>query len=121
IRHADELSTTKVPTSAKRGAHSSEVAPPAEKTAISGFNATAVSRPITSYSLPFTVTFFPTDLSEATGRSSSNAISNSSITRQISCPTKPVIPTIANFILIQIIFLNYGGQRYDIPGHSFFL
>jgi hypothetical protein len=44
IRQAELLSTTKHPASANFGAHSVEVAPPAEKMAKSGFIATASAK-----------------------------------------------------------------------------
>ena len=46
ILQAEELSITTVPISANFGAHSREVPPPAEKIAISGFNAIASSIPM---------------------------------------------------------------------------
>ena len=51
IRHAEELSTTVVPTSANLGAHSNEVSPPAENKAISGFAFTASCKLTILYSL----------------------------------------------------------------------
>ena len=53
IRHAEELSTTVVPTAAKRGAHSLETLPPAEKIAMSARASTASAMPMTLYSFPF--------------------------------------------------------------------
>jgi len=47
ILQAEELSITVVPTAANFGAHSNEVPPPAENKAISGFEATAVSKSTT--------------------------------------------------------------------------
>ena len=43
IRHALELSTTRVPTAANFGAHSNDILPPAENNAISGAAETACS------------------------------------------------------------------------------
>src|SRR4051812_35919026 len=67
ILQADELSTTVIPASANFGAHSSEVLPPAEKTAICGLAAIASFMESTLYFFPLNSTSFPTDLSEATG------------------------------------------------------
>ena len=52
ILQAEELSITTVPTSANLGAYSREVLPPAEKMAISGFIAIAVSIETMLNSLP---------------------------------------------------------------------
>ena len=55
-RHAEELSITLVPTSAKRGAHSKEMLPPAENNAKLGFLDTASSIEIMVNSLSLNVT-----------------------------------------------------------------
>src|SRR5450755_1599130 len=70
ILQAEELSTTVIPAAANFGAHSSEVAPPAEKSAIAGLAAIASVALTTDHSLFLKLTFFPTDFSEATGISS---------------------------------------------------
>src|SRR6185503_5334026 len=67
ILQADELSMTVMPASAKRGAHSREVDPPAEKRARAGFALMASCMPITLYFFPLKFISFPTDLSDATG------------------------------------------------------
>src|SRR5690606_19165322 len=102
ILQAEELSITVVPTSAKRGAHSREVLPPAEKSAKSGFWRTASSRLTTSYSLSLKEIIFPTDLSEATGSSSVTGKFLSASTFNITWPTIPVAPTTAIFIQFKV-------------------
>src|SRR4029079_3987296 len=67
ILHAEELSMTVIPASANFGAHSSEVVPPAENKATSGFAAMASVMLTTLYDLPLNETSLPTDFSEATG------------------------------------------------------
>ena len=52
IRQAEELSMTTVQTSANFGAHSNEMLPPAENSAISGAIDTAVESPKTSKLFP---------------------------------------------------------------------
>src|SRR5919112_1403284 len=70
ILHALELSITVIPASANFGAHSSDVLPPAENKATSGFAAIASVMLTTLYCLPLNSISLPTDLSEATGISS---------------------------------------------------
>src|SRR6185312_17508857 len=110
ILQADELSMTVVPTSANLGAHSSEVLPPAENKAISGFFAIASVMVTTLYLLPRNVTSIPFDLSEATGINSSTGKLRSSSTFIIVLPTKPVAPTTATFISV----LKLELQKYYI-------
>ncbi|MNE80758.1 hypothetical protein D3C80_1773580 [compost metagenome] len=98
MRHADELSITVVPTSAKRGASANEVLPPAENNAISGLIEIAVSMFTTAYFLPLNVISLPTLFSEATGINSVNGKLRSSNTFNITVPTRPVAPTTAIFI-----------------------
>ena len=93
------------PTSANLGAYSSEVEPPAEKIAISGFIEIAVSIETMSYCLLLKVIFFPTDFSDATGINSVIGRFLSSKTFNITWPTIPVAPTTAIFI-IEIV-LNF--------------
>src|SRR5690606_9101911 len=95
-----ELSITVVPAAANFGAHSSDVEPPAENSAISGFAATASARLITEYSFPLKEIFLPTDFSDATIKSSDIGKFLSSYTWSITPPTIPVAPTTAIFILI---------------------
>src|SRR6201993_1382316 len=102
IRHADELSTTVVPTSANRGAWANEVLPPAENIARSGFCFIASSTETTLYFLPLNSTSLPTLFSEATGINSVTGKLRSARTCNILVPTNPVAPTTATFIL----FLN---------------
>ena len=52
MRQAEELSITVVPAAANFGAHSKEVAPPAENNATSGCISTAVLNPTTVNSFP---------------------------------------------------------------------
>ena len=61
---------TVVPAAANFGAHSSEVSPPAENKAISGFAATAVSNPMIVCIFPSNLISFPTDRYEATNSNS---------------------------------------------------
>ena len=98
MRQAEELSTTVVPASANRGAHSSDVSPPAEKIAMSGRMAMACCMPVTLCVLPRNVTSFPMERSLATGISSETGKSLSSNTCNIFLPTRPVAPTTATFI-----------------------
>src|SRR5690606_25750341 len=67
LLQAEELSITVVPFLANLGAHSKEVSPPAEKSAMSGFWSTACCKLITLYSLSPKLIVLPTDLSDATG------------------------------------------------------
>src|SRR3954465_4584699 len=71
ILHAEELSMTVMPASANFGAHSSDVLPPAEKIATAGLAAMASCILTTLYFFPLNSTSLPTDLSDATGISSS--------------------------------------------------
>ena len=100
MRQCDELSTTRHPTSANFGASSAEVLPPAEKSARSGRAAIASSALTTVHSLPWNVIFLPTDLAEATGRSSVTGKFFSARTSSILVPTNPVAPTTATFIVV---------------------
>src|SRR5579875_3392158 len=67
MRQALLLSITVTPASAHLGAHSSDVPPPAENSATSGFAAMASVMETTLYFLPLKSISFPTDFSEATG------------------------------------------------------
>src|SRR5215475_7577612 len=99
MRQAEELSTTVIPAAANFGAHSREVLPPAEKRARAGFAAIALSALTTVYFFPLNSTCFPTDFSEATGRSSVTGKFLSARTCNILVPTRPVAPTTATFIV----------------------
>ncbi|MNX44388.1 hypothetical protein D3C86_748720 [compost metagenome] len=103
ILHADELSITVVPAAANFGAHSNEVSPPAEKTAISAFISTAVCIPTTLYFVPLYSISFPTDLSDATGINSVTGKFLSAKTLSITSPTIPVAPTTAILIFIFLV------------------
>src|SRR3569833_1008717 len=110
MRQADELSTTVVPASANNGACASEVFPPAEKRARSGFCFIASSTETTLYCLPLNVTCLPTLFSEATGINSVTGKLRSARTCNILVPTNPVAPTTATFIFLVVndtYFLNY--------------
>src|SRR6185295_13966759 len=98
ILHADELSTTVMPASANFGAHSSEVPPPAEKIATSGFAAIPSCMLTTLYFFPLNSTSLPTDLSEATGMISDTGKFLSASIWSIFEPTRPVAPITATFI-----------------------
>ncbi len=98
IRQQEELSTTRQPAAAKRGASSREAAAPAEKIASDGRRAMASSALTTVQGSPRKTTVFPTDRSEATGISSSTGNCLSSRTWIIRVPTSPVAPTTATII-----------------------
>jgi hypothetical protein len=98
IRQAEELSITVVPASANRGAISFDMLPPAEKMAIAGLAAMASSMPITVSSRPLKLQADPTDLSEATTKTSSAGKFLSARIFKISPPTRPVAPTTAIFM-----------------------
>ena len=100
ILHAEELSMTVVPTAANFGAHSSDVFPPAEKSAICGFIAIAVAIETILKVLLRNEISFPTERSDATGINSVTGKFLSSNTFNITCPTIPVAPTTATFIRI---------------------
>ena len=105
IRHAPELSITVMPASANCGAHSSEVFPPAEKSASAGFAAIASFIPTTPYFFPLKLISFPTDLSEATGISSVTGKFLSARICNIFVPTRPVAPTTATFMCSRLFLI----------------
>ena len=98
IRQALELSITVIPAAANFGAHSSDVPPPAENNASTGFASMASCIPITLYFFPLNSISLPTDLSEATGNNSVTGKFLSANTCNIFVPTRPVAPTTATFI-----------------------
>ena len=98
MRQALLLSITVHPASAKRGAHSSEVPPPALNSAISGRAATASSISITGTCFPRKCTVAPTLRALATGSSSRTGKPRSSSTFSMTPPTSPVAPTTATFM-----------------------
>src|SRR5688572_16375068 len=100
ILQADELSITVVPAPANFGEYSSEVVPPAEKSANLGFWRIASSIEITLWLTPQNSTVVPTLFAEATGKNSVTSTFLSSNTFIITLPTIPVAPTTA-------IFINY--------------
>ena len=97
MRHALLLSTTVVPTSANRGAHSKLKSPPAEKRATCGFWAKASSIDTTFTSFPRNVTVLPTERCDATGNNVAMGKFRASNTANIVRPTMPVAPTTATF------------------------
>ena len=98
IRHALELSITVMPAAANRGAHSSDVFPPAEKSASAGFAVIASSIPTMLYFFPLKFISLPIDFSEATGIRSVTGKFLSARICNIFVPTRPVAPTTATFI-----------------------
>ena len=97
MRQALLLSTTVVPTSANRGAHSKLKSPPAEKRATCGFWAKASSMDTTSTSSPRNVTVLPTERADATGNKVATGKLRASNTESMVRPTMPVAPTTATF------------------------
>src|SRR4051794_3349960 len=93
IRQAEELSTTRTPASANRGASAREVVAPAEKTAMSSPLGSAFSASSTTTSRSPQVRVVPADRAEAKNRSSPTGKSRSSRTWRITAPTWPVAPT----------------------------
>src|SRR5580698_2965419 len=106
ILHADELSITVIPAAANFGASVSDVPPPAENSATSGFAAIASSALTTLYFFPLYSTSLPIDFSEATGNNSVTGKFLSASTCNILVPTNPVAPTTATFILIFYLVNN---------------
>src|SRR5579871_1076310 len=103
ILHAEELSITVIPAAANFGAHSSDVPPPAENKATSGFAAIASVALTTLNFFPLNSTSLPMDLSEATGNNSVTGKFLSASTCNILVPTNPVAPTTATFILVYLM------------------
>ena len=101
-RHAEELSTTTAPASTKRGARVLEVAPPAEKIAMS-IPAPALSAPVRSAlsasstvrSRPAYCTVEPALRAEAKARMARWGTARSASRVSITRPTWPVAPTTA--------------------------
>ncbi len=92
IRHLEELSTTIAPASTNRGAHSPDVAPPAEKIArskpwIVSSDSGWTTRPPSSSR--------PAERSDANGTISRAGNARSRRSRSITVPTCPVAPTTA--------------------------
>ena len=95
ILKADELSITTAPDLAATGANSFEMLPPALKRAMStSLNEFDVNY-LTGIALPWKGNTFPTDLADANSVSFLTGKSLFSKHWIISCPTAPVIPTIA--------------------------
>ena len=114
IRQREELSTTTAPAAAKRGAHSPEVAPPAENS--------AMSKPwIDSSSKPWTTggrrrAPCPTERAEAKGTTSRAGNCRSRSSASISVPTCPVAPTTATRYPSALTRSGYrgAGARYGL-------
>ena len=113
IRQQEELSTTRHPMAAKRGASFRETAAPAEKRAICGRAARAVSALTTGTSEPEKRTVRPTDRSEATGNNSDTGNCLSSNIFRITVPTSPVAPTTATFISAPPVFPKSSKHSPD--------
>src|ERR1700690_156814 len=98
MRQREELSITTAPAAAKRGAHSPEVEPPAENSAMSKPWIESSSRAWTIRSPPSSAapsSTRPVERSEAKGTSSRAGKSRSRNSCSISVPTCPVAPTTA--------------------------
>ena len=95
IRQHDELSTTKAPASAKRGAHICEVLLPAEKMAISIPDRSAVSTSSTVILWPSKLILCPADRADAIKRSVFTGKSREARICRITMPTCPVAPKTA--------------------------
>ena len=93
MRNALELSTTIAPRAAKRGAHSFETAPPAEKIATSNPSSESSSR--RGWTTSPSSSCLPAERSDANGTTSAAGNSRSRSRRRISDPTAPVAPTTA--------------------------
>src|SRR5271166_5059655 len=116
IRQREELSTTTAPAAAKRGAHSPEVAPPAENRATSKPLIDSSSNPRTwrppSSSLP-------TERAEAKGTTSRAGKCRSRSSASISVPTCPVAPTTATRYPSALTPSGYRGAcSLRLDGHD---
>lgn len=87
LRHAEELSMTVTPAAAKRGACTRDIVAPAENSAISRPDGSAVSVSSTTISPPRHGSFLPADLAEAKKRTSSAGKLRSSSSLRITAPT----------------------------------
>ena len=87
IRQAEELSTTTAPAAANRGASSFEVAPPAENSAMSRPDGSAVSASSTVISRSPHAIVVPAERAEAKKRISATGNCRSSRMRRITAPT----------------------------------
>ena len=87
MRHADELSTTTAPAAANRGACTRDIVAPAENSAMSRPDGSAVSASSTSISWPRNVSFLPCERAEAKNRTEVAGKSRSSNSFRITWPT----------------------------------
>jgi hypothetical protein len=87
FRQADELSTTTAPAAANRGACTRDIVAPAENSAMSSPDGSAVSAFSTSISWPRKVSFLPSDRGEAKNRTEVAGKSRSSSSARITWPT----------------------------------
>ena len=99
MRKALDLSTTTAPALTACGAYSLDCAEPAEKNATSTPRKASGPTCSTRIFSPLKVTLFPTDRSEANARSSRTGNLRSSRIFSVVCPTAPVAPTTASFIV----------------------
>ena len=94
IRKAEELSTTVTPALAKRGASARDVVAPAEKSAMSRPDGSAVEASSTVISRPAYGSTEPAERAEAKKRTSSAGKARSWRIWRMATPTCPVAPTI---------------------------
>src|ERR1700712_1989121 len=121
IRQAEELSITIAPAAAKRGACTFDVAPPAENSAMSMPDRSAVSASSTtmSWTLPSGATHgrvVPAERAEAKKRISSTGKRRSASRRRITPPTWPVAPTTAMRLTGDPFRSNKGGRDGSAAG-----
>jgi len=114
MRQALELSMTTAPASAKRGARTFDVAPPAENRAMSMPVRSAAAASSTRMSRPRHGNVVPAERAEARKRTSESGKSRSSSRRRITVPTWPVAPTTATTGLRLIsALLRHEPVPYD--------
>src|SRR3954471_3863923 len=100
IRHWEELSTTTAPVSAKRGAHSSLTADPAENSPMSNPWIVSSSSGTTVSDVSPHGIERPAERSDANGTTSSAGKARSLRTSSMVEPTAPVAPTTATLIVL---------------------
>src|SRR5829696_8179840 len=93
MRNADELSMTIAPAAAKRGASSRDDVAPAENSAMSRPDGSAVEASSTVISVPFHGNAVPAERADAKKRKSLMGKSRSARMARITPPTCPVAPT----------------------------
>ena len=87
LRHAEELSTTTAPAAANRGACTRDIVAPAENSAMSRPDGSAVSESSTSISWPRNSSFLPAERAEAKNRTSVAGKSRSANRVRMTWPT----------------------------------